>query len=169
MRNPAQGGASVSLAGDAEDPTPRAPSRQAKWQAANPKARWAHIATQSGLRRGLITRQPCEECGAEPTDAHHESYDRPLDVRWLCRRCHIALHKKAASNGSRYLGGTCSRRGPLWACIDEDALCTTPVVAERKFPAFVAPFLDEAEARQALLEAGADPASIAGEPRRARG
>ena len=88
----------MSLAGDAVSSTPKPVSRQAKCQAANPKARWAHVATQSGIKRGLIARQPCERCGAEPTDAHHESYDRPLDVRWLCRRCHSALHK-AAANG----------------------------------------------------------------------
>ena len=99
MRNPARGGASVSLAGDAEDLTPKPPTRQAKWQAANPKARWAHIATQSGLKRGLIKRQPCEECGAEPTDAHHDDYDRLLQIRWMCRRCHVAGHRKAARNG----------------------------------------------------------------------
>ena len=75
------------------------PSRQARWQAANKKARWAHIATASGLRRGLITRQPCENCGAEPAYAHHDDYDRAAAIRWMCRRCHIAHHRKAARNG----------------------------------------------------------------------
>ena len=28
----------------------------------------------------------------ERTDAHHCDYERPLDVRWLCRRCHRAFH-----------------------------------------------------------------------------
>jgi hypothetical protein len=98
MRNPARGGASVSLAGDAGNPTPKPQTRQAKWQAANPKARWAHVALASALKRGLIERKPCEVCGAEPTDAHHHDYERPLAVTFLCRRHHLEAHK-GARNG----------------------------------------------------------------------
>ena len=104
MRNPARGGASVSLASDCGNPTPE-PSKsqrsagkfraQAKWQSANPKATWAHAALRSGLKRGLLERRPCEVCGDEPADGHHDDYSRPLDVRWLCRKHHKALHRQA--------------------------------------------------------------------------
>ena len=70
------------------------PSRQARWQAENPKARWAHIALQSALRRKLINREPCAVCGAEKGDGHHDKYDMPIAVTWLCRRHHIAAHKR---------------------------------------------------------------------------
>lgn len=58
----------------------------------------------------------------------------------------------------------------LWASYDPDTFCTAPLVGERRFPAYLAPFASEAEARQALIEAGADPATITGEvrPKRAR-
>lgn len=68
-------------------------TRQAKWRAANPKARWAHVALQSALNRGLIERQPCEVCGAEKVDGHHPDYDKPMAVTWLCRRHHKAVHR----------------------------------------------------------------------------
>lgn len=65
---------------------------QAAWRRRNPIKHWAHVATQSGLRRGLITPEPCEVCGAEKAEAHHDDYDRPLAVRWLCRKHHREVH-----------------------------------------------------------------------------
>ena len=96
MRNPRrEARASVSLAGDAENPTPKPLSRQAKWQAANPKARWAHVALQSALRRGIIERQPCSVCSDEKTHGHHPDYDRPAHVIWLCAKHHKQAHREA--------------------------------------------------------------------------
>lgn len=45
------------------------------------------------LRRGEIARLPCQVCGNEKVQAHHDDYSKPLDVRWLCVEHHIALHK----------------------------------------------------------------------------
>ena len=67
---------------------------QAKWRQSHPKARWAHIALASALRRGLIERGPCEVCGKPETDGHHPDYDRPMFVRWLCRLHHRQLHAR---------------------------------------------------------------------------
>lgn len=67
-------------------------SSQAKWDAANPKAKWAHASVRSAIRRKLIERQPCEVCGEPETDGHHDDYDRPLAVRWLCRLHHRHHH-----------------------------------------------------------------------------
>jgi len=103
MRNtPARKGEGVDcqLASDTASSTRKAAetqTRQAKWQAANPKARWAHMALASAIKRGLIERQPCEKCGAVPTDGHHPDYDRPLAVVWLCRRHHRARHAKGGA------------------------------------------------------------------------
>lgn len=46
------------------------------------------------IRRGKITREPCEICGAEPAEGHHHDYDKPLDVTWLCREHHMDLHRR---------------------------------------------------------------------------
>ena len=75
-------------------PTSLAFPSQAKWREKNPLKRWAHKALESALRRGLIDRQPCEVCGADNTDAHHDDYSRPMAVRWLCRLHHKAEHAR---------------------------------------------------------------------------
>lgn len=48
------------------------------------------------LSKGRVSRpNHCERCGgAGPLDGHHEDYSRPLDVNWLCRRCHAARHRE---------------------------------------------------------------------------
>jgi ribosomal protein S27AE len=46
----------------------------------------------NAIQEGLLVRQPCEICGDEPADAHHDDYDKPLDVRWLCRKHHMQEH-----------------------------------------------------------------------------
>ena len=67
---------------------------QAKWRERNPKARWAHICLASAIRRGLVERGPCEVCGKEPAEGHHDDYDKPAVVRWMCRACHKAWHAR---------------------------------------------------------------------------
>lgn len=45
------------------------------------------------LQRGKLERRPCEDCGDLNAEMHHDDYDRPLDVRWLCRPDHLAEHR----------------------------------------------------------------------------
>ena len=58
--------------------------------------------------------------------------------------------------------------GIVWAAIDEDALCSAPAVADRRFSAYLAPHKTEASARAALIDAGCSPDSIAEEKRARR-
>lgn len=66
----------------------------------------AHRAAQKlvelRLRQGRIVRpDSCEECGdgglnkggKSKIQAHHCDYNKPLDVMWLCRKCHYEWHK----------------------------------------------------------------------------
>lgn len=46
------------------------------------------------VSRGEIVRPEFCGCGAEKPHAHHEDYSRPLDVMWLCRKCHDARHRE---------------------------------------------------------------------------
>lgn len=44
--------------------------------------------------RGLIEKKSCAVCGSDKSQMHHADYDKPLDVTWLCRPCHLAEHKR---------------------------------------------------------------------------
>jgi ribosomal protein S27AE len=45
------------------------------------------------LRHGEIKKEPCRDCGEIKTQAHHEDYNMPLKIIWLCRKCHLKRHK----------------------------------------------------------------------------
>lgn len=45
-------------------------------------------------RRGKLTIEPCENCGSSDSEMHHEDYTKPIDIHWLCRSCHLALHNQ---------------------------------------------------------------------------
>jgi hypothetical protein len=36
----------------------------------------------------------CVKCGDENSQMHHEDYDKPLEVIWVCRPCHLKLHNE---------------------------------------------------------------------------
>lgn len=67
-------------------------SRQTHWRRANPLKYLAHLAVQQALSAGKLSKGPCEVCGAASVDAHHDHYEEPLNVRWLCRSHHVKLH-----------------------------------------------------------------------------
>jgi hypothetical protein len=52
----------------------------------------ARSMTVVAIETGRLVRGPCEVCGHAKTDAHHDDYSRPLDIRWLCRDHHIEHH-----------------------------------------------------------------------------
>lgn len=56
--------------------------------------RAANYAVSNAIRDGRLTRMPCEICGSEKSEAHHDDYTKPLEVRWLCRKHHLEHHGK---------------------------------------------------------------------------
>ena len=50
---------------------------------------------RNAIRREELIPQVCEICGNLVAEAHHDDYSKPLDVRWLCRKHHVALYTKA--------------------------------------------------------------------------
>lgn len=64
----------------------------------DPKKLKARSLLNSAVRHGKIRRpMRCEKCGAVGmVYAHHENYDKPLDVEWLCADCHGGRHRRNA-------------------------------------------------------------------------
>lgn len=58
------------------------------------KRQYARNYLNTYIRRGKIMRRPCQECGNPVAQAHHDDYDKPLQVIWLCRTHHLELHTK---------------------------------------------------------------------------
>ena len=60
-----------------------------------PMAYAAHFVTRNAVRDGkLIPETFCSVCNStEKIEAHHDDYTKPLDVRWLCDKCHRAWHR----------------------------------------------------------------------------
>lgn len=56
---------------------------------------------EKAIERGVLIPKPCEVCGANgvmkdgrrEVQAHHDDYNKPLDVRWLCQKHHHEWHK----------------------------------------------------------------------------
>lgn len=47
------------------------------------------------LKIEIPKNQLCENCKKElATDRHHEDYNKPLEVKFLCRSCHYKLNRK---------------------------------------------------------------------------
>ena len=43
---------------------------------------------------GRLKDQPCCVCGAERADAHHEDYNDPYTIAFLCRKHHRERHRE---------------------------------------------------------------------------
>ena len=47
------------------------------------------------VRKGMFKPRECTVCKQEKKlDGHHNDYSKPLDVIWVCRKCHSDIHKK---------------------------------------------------------------------------
>jgi hypothetical protein len=60
----------------------------------HPKKYKAHCLVNNHKRAGNISEMPCEVCKDIKVVAHHDDYDKPLNVRWLCYAHHSQWHAK---------------------------------------------------------------------------
>jgi predicted Zn-ribbon and HTH transcriptional regulator len=73
-------------------------------------------ATKDAIRRGTIkVPDNCAECGAETKlDCHHQEYDDPMNVVFLCVRCHDKRHGYRARGFALVPDATCGFCGHVW-------------------------------------------------------
>tara|TARA_R110000868_G_scaffold96010_2_gene264110 strand:- start:2285 stop:2710 length:426 start_codon:yes stop_codon:yes gene_type:complete len=64
------------------------------WRAEDFRRRKAHYSVSQAIKKGILIRQPCCRCNETKSLAHHEDYDKPLNVMWLCQPCHKQRHKE---------------------------------------------------------------------------
>jgi hypothetical protein len=67
------------------------------WQKRNAEKRAAHVILGNAVRDGRIEKPSnCQRCRMSTVSrrlhAHHDDYAKPLDVEWLCAKCHREEH-----------------------------------------------------------------------------
>jgi hypothetical protein len=85
-----------------QSPKGRAASARAsrKWWDKNPRKRAAQLLFNNRKRYDLtLATKPCQRCGAVNSHAHHENYDKPLEVVWLCPPHHRERHREMKALG----------------------------------------------------------------------
>lgn len=59
-----------------------------------PEKSKAHAILGNAIKYKHIFKKPCKFCGELKVEAHHADYSKPLDITWLCIKCHKDLHIK---------------------------------------------------------------------------
>lgn len=74
-----------------------------QWRLKHPLKYIAHYAIKQAVRYGrIIPPIICQHCFSRTKlEAHHEDYNRPLDVVWLCAPCHGKRHIEIKQNASQ--------------------------------------------------------------------
>jgi len=65
-----------------------------KYKLKNKEKITAHRRVQVAVGKGVLIKEPCEVCGSDNAEGHHDDYRKPLEVRWLCRPHHAEYHRQ---------------------------------------------------------------------------
>jgi len=64
-----------------------------RYQKKHLKNRYVYLLVRKAIQTGKLLKQPCEVCGKQNAFAHHDDYEKPLQVKWLCNYHHCEYHK----------------------------------------------------------------------------
>lgn len=70
-----------------------------RWRAEDRRRAVSHSAVAYAIRTGRLTKKSCSVCGSSESVAHHESYDKPLQVVWYCQIHHKDRHRQMSIEG----------------------------------------------------------------------
>lgn len=63
--------------------------QQRRYRKKHPVKAAARMRVTYAKRIGALIPRPCKHCGSkDDVQAHHHDYSKPLDVEWVCFRCH---------------------------------------------------------------------------------
>jgi hypothetical protein len=68
-----------------------------KYRLKNMEKTHAHRTIYKAVVAGRVEKPDCcKLCGLKTEDlhGHHDDYNKRLEVRWLCRKCHCAVHRE---------------------------------------------------------------------------
>ena len=67
-----------------------------KYKSNYPEKAKAHMEMSHGIRDHKVVKpEVCSVCGKKrKLEGHHYDYSKPLEVIWVCRKCHLQIHKK---------------------------------------------------------------------------
>jgi len=89
----------------------------------------ANAAVGQAKKNGELIPQPCSICGTtENIHAHHEDYEKPLDVIWYCAKHHKQRHAEIGDALVDVKSGNC----PISLRIDEEILNFVDAEAARR-------------------------------------
>ena len=64
------------------------------WLKEDKRRQASYNAVVRAIKSGRLQKENCYKCGSANSLAHHEDYDFPLVVIWLCQPCHKQRHKE---------------------------------------------------------------------------
>ena len=69
-------------------------ARCAKYRDNNPKKYNCRVVVKKQIAAGrIVASSACMGCCRNiKTEAHHDDYNKPLQIRWLCKQCHEKWH-----------------------------------------------------------------------------
>jgi ribosomal protein S27AE len=61
----------------------------------NPEKQNARYLVAKNVRLGILIKPTnCSKCkDISKIEAHHNDYSKPIEVIWVCKKCHISLDK----------------------------------------------------------------------------